>query len=160
MQNFPRRIINKTFGNLNIRVYRGKFGYVLAIISWIKAWIRFLSLRLSFSIRFLKFLNRKKFDFLTIQFVTISQITILFARFYRTQKTSVLRISFFSLSLFFRKKTRGQHFNDSVAKKEEKEGRGGPLIVFIFTWREIVHQRWHRYQHTSRVFPLGLNERR
>lgn len=33
MQNFPRRIINKTFGNLNIRVYRGKFGYVLAIIS-------------------------------------------------------------------------------------------------------------------------------
>lgn len=38
-----------------------------------------------------------------------------------------------SLSLFFSKKTRGQHFNDSVAKKEEKEGRGGPLIVFIFT---------------------------
>lgn len=38
-----------------------------------------------------------------------------------------------SLSFFFSKKTRGQHFNDSVAKKEEKEGRGGPLIVFIFT---------------------------
>lgn len=160
MQNFPRRIINKTFGNLNIRVYRGKFGYVLDIISEQSVnSFPFLALR-SFSIRFLKFLNRKKFDFLTIQFVTISQITILFARFYRTQKTSVLRISFFSLSLFFRKKTKGQHFNDSVAKKEEKEGRGGPLIVFIFTWREIVHQRWHRYQHTSRVFPLGLNERR
>lgn len=42
--------------------------------------------------------------------------------------------NFLLLSLsFFSKKTRGQHFNDSVAKKEEKEGRGGPLIVFIFT---------------------------
>lgn len=131
MQNFPRRIINKTFGNLNIRVYRGKFGYVLAIISEQSVnSFPFLALR-SFLIRFLKFLNRKKFDFLTIRYNFADYDSLCTILPYAKNECFT---NFLLLSLsFFSKKTRGQHFNDSVAKKEEKEGRGGPLIVFIFT---------------------------
>lgn len=159
MQNFPRRIINKTFGNLNIRVYRGKFGYVLAIISEQSVnSFPFLAFIVLDPISEIFEQKEIRFPYNTIRYNFADYDSLCTILPYAKNECFT---NFLLLSLsFFSKKTRGQHFNDSVAKKEEKEERGGPLIVFIFTWREIVHQRWHRYQHTSRVFPLGLNERR
>lgn len=133
MQNFPRRIINKTFGNLNIRVYRGKFGYVLAIISEqsvnLFPFLAFIVLD-PISEIFEQKKIRFPYDTIRYNFADYDSLCTILPYAKNECFTNFLLLS---LSLFFSKKTRGQHFNDSVAKKEEKEGRGGPLIVFIFT---------------------------
>lgn len=133
MQNFPRRIINKTFGNLNIRVYRGKFGYVLAIISEQSVnsfpFLAFIVLD-PISEIFEQKEIRFPYDTIRYNFADYDSLCTILPYAKNECFTNFLLLS---LSLFFSKKTRGQHFNDSVAKKEEKEGRGGPLIVFIFT---------------------------
>lgn len=133
MQNFPRRIINKTFGNLNIRVYRGKFGYVLYIISEQSVnsfpFLAFIVLD-PISEIFEQKEIRFPYDTIRYNFADYDSLCTILPYAKNECFTNFLLLS---LSLFFRKKTRGQHFNDSVAKKEEKEGRGGPLIVFIFT---------------------------
>lgn len=132
MQNFPRRIINKTFGNLNIRVYRGKFGYVLAIISEQSVnsfpFLAFIVLD-PISEIFEQKEIRFPYDTIRYNFADYDSLCTILPYAKNECFTNFLLLS---LS-FFSKKTRGQHFNDSVAKKEEKEGRGGPLIVFIFT---------------------------
>lgn len=133
MQNFPRRIINKTFGNLNIRVYRGKFGYVLDIISEQSVnsfpFLAFIVLD-PISEIFEQKEIRFPYDTIRYNFADYDSLCTILPYAKNECFTNFLLLS---LSLFFSKKTRGQHFNDSVAKKEEKEGRGGPLIVFIFT---------------------------
>lgn len=133
MQNFPRRIINKTFGNLNIRVYRGKFGYVLDIISEQSVnsfpFLAFIVLD-PISEIFEQKEIRFPYDTIRYNFADYDSLCTILSYAKNECFTNFLLLS---LSLFFSKKTRGQHFNDSVAKKEEKEGRGGPLIVFIFT---------------------------
>lgn len=133
MQNFPRRIINKTFGNLNIRVYRGKFGYVLYIISEQSVnsfpFLAFIVLD-PISEIFEQKEIRFPYDTIRYNFADYDSLCTILPYAKNECFTNFLLLS---LSLFFSKKTRGQHFNDSVAKKEEKEGRGGPLIVFIFT---------------------------
>lgn len=133
MQNFPRRIINKTFGNLNIRVYRGKFGYVLDIISEqsvnLFPFLAFIVLD-PISEIFEQKEIRFPYDTIRYNFADYDSLCTILPYAKNECFTNFLLLS---LSLFFSKKTRGQHFNDSVAKKEEKEGRGGPLIVFIFT---------------------------
>lgn len=132
MQNFPHRIINKTFGNLNIRVYRGKFGYVLAIISEQSVnsfpFLAFIVLD-PISEIFEQKEIRFPYDTIRYNFADYDSLCTILPYAKNECFTNFLLLS---LS-FFSKKTRGQHFNDSVAKKEEKEGRGGPLIVFIFT---------------------------
>lgn len=132
MQNFPRRIINKTFGNLNIRVYRGKFGYVLDIISEQSVnsfpFLAFIVLD-PISEIFEQKEIRFPYDTIRYNFANYDSLCTILPYAKNECFTNFLLLS---LS-FFSKKTRGQHFNDSVAKKEEKEGRGGPLIVFIFT---------------------------
>lgn len=133
MQNFPRRIINKTFGNLNIRVYRGKFGYYfLAIISEQSVnsfpFLAFIVLD-PISEIFEQKEIRFPYDTIRYNFADYDSLCTILPYAKNECFTNFLLLS---LS-FFSKKTRGQHFNDSVAKKEEKEGRGGPLIVFIFT---------------------------
>lgn len=133
MQNFPRRIINKTFGNLNIRVYRGKFGYVLAIISEQSEFVSFPCVAIvldPISEIFEQKEIRFPYDTIRYNFADYDSLCTILPYAKNECFTNFLLLS---LSLFFSKKTRGQHFNDSVAKKEEKEGRGGPLIVFIFT---------------------------
>lgn len=132
MQNFPRRIINKTFGNLNIRVYRGKFGYVLAIISEQSVnSFPFLAFIILDPISEIFEQKEIRFPYNTIRYNFADYDSLCTILPYAKNECFT---NFLLLSLsFFSKKTRGQHFNDSVAKKEEKEGRGGPLIVFIFT---------------------------
>lgn len=132
MQNFPRRIINKTFGNLNIRVYRGKFGYVLAIISEQSVnSFPFLAFIVLDPISEIFEQKEIRFPYNTIRYNFADYDSLCTILPYAKNECFT---NFLLLSLsFFSKKTRGQHFNDSVAKKEEKEGRGGPLIVFIFT---------------------------
>lgn len=132
MQNFPRRIINKTFGNLNIRVYRGKFGYVLAIISEQSVnSFPFLAFIVLDPISEIFEQKKIRFPYDTIRYNFADYDSLCTILPYAKNECFT---NFLLLSLsFFSKKTRGQHFNDSVAKKEEKEGRGGPLIVFIFT---------------------------
>lgn len=132
MQNFPHRIINKTFGNLNIRVYRGKFGYVLAIISEQSVnSFPFLAFIVLDPISEIFEQKKIRFPYDTIRYNFADYDSLCTILPYAKNECFT---NFLLLSLsFFSKKTRGQHFNDSVAKKEEKEGRGGPLIVFIFT---------------------------
>lgn len=132
MQNFPRRIINKTFGNLNIRVYRGKFGYVLDIISEQSVnSFPFLAFIVLDPISEIFEQKEIRFPYNTIRYNFADYDSLCTILPYAKNECFT---NFLLLSLsFFSKKTRGQHFNDSVAKKEEKEGRGGPLIVFIFT---------------------------
>ena len=78
MQNSPRRIISKTFRSSNIRVYRGKFGYILAIISESSVSLQKKNLSLScvyYSIPISEIFEEEKnsIRFLCIQSVTISQ---------------------------------------------------------------------------------------
>ena len=171
-----------------MRVYRGKFGYILAIISESSVGKRIRRFLIILLFDFWNFWRRKKFDSISLHIIRynftewserkfVPSLRLLFdfwnfwtrkkfdsislhtIRYNFTQITDSLRarktsiLSDFLLFFFWKRST------IPLQKKEKKEGRGS-LIVFIFTWREIVHQRWHRYQHTSRVFPLGLNERR
>lgn len=132
MQNFPHRIINKTFGNLNIRVYRGKFGYVLDIISEQSMnSFPFLAFIVLDPISEIFEQKEIRFPYDTIRY-NFADYDSLYTILPYAKNECFTNFLLLSLS-FFSKKTRGQHFNDSVAKKEEKEGRGGPLIVFIFT---------------------------
>lgn len=163
MQNFPPRIISKTFGNLNMYIYIYLSRKIFAISSQLfpsreenSPIILAIIIDLDFEI-----VERKEIRF------NFSNNSLQFPRYdslcYETEKTSVLRIFFF----FFKKTKKKRKVNvltislqkRKKKKKGKKEGRGS-LIVFISTWREIVHQRWYRYQHTSRVFHLGLNEQR
>lgn len=131
MQNFPRRIINKTFGNLNIRVYRGKFGYVLAIISEQSVnSFPFLAFIVLDPISEIFEQKEIRFPYNSLQFCRL--------RFslhdFTVRKKRVFYEFPSSLSLFFFEKKREVNIlTIPLQKKEEKEGRGGPLIVFIFT---------------------------